>query len=300
MNKPYIYVSIILISTLIITGCSTTSSGKGNSFRYERLATNSGFEEKTIPFENFSLKTYQKFLDPNDILHVYIEGDGNAWINKSTLSNDPTPLNPVALKLALKDRAKNILYIARPGQFQDRDFSIPNSSYWAGKRFSREVVDAIDQIIDLAKKNTQISDVEITGFSGGGALAILVSADREDVVAIRTVAGNLNTKEFTKYHNVSPLTGSLNPIDHASKVAHIPQKHFIGSRDKIMPDFIAESFADMIGDTTHSSIYILQDATHIGSWEQNWLDLLSVPLYTQPHFNLALSFKFDNLKFYLE
>ncbi len=48
---------------------------------------------------------------------VYIEGDGRAYVNRRTPSNDPTPGNPMALRLALADPSLRVLYLGRPCQY---------------------------------------------------------------------------------------------------------------------------------------------------------------------------------------
>jgi pimeloyl-ACP methyl ester carboxylesterase len=46
----------------------------------------------------------------------------------------------------------------------------------------------------------------------GGALAILLAARVPQVVAVVTIAGNLDTDVWTKLHGYLRLQGSLNPI----------------------------------------------------------------------------------------
>lgn len=274
-----IFALVIVVIFLGISGCAATSMFKEGAHSIDRSAAGAGFEEKYVTFENFSLKTYRKFQSPKDNLCIYIEGDGNAWKRKSILSNDPTPSNPVALKLALIDPAKNIIYIARPGQFPKKNSPKCDPTYWSARRFSPEVIEAVNKVIDIAKKDSGAENIEIVGYSGGGAIAVLVAERRSDVTALRTVAGNLDIKGFSAYHHVSPLNGSLNPIDYSKNVRHIPQKHFIGSRDKIIPNFIAESFADKIGDSAHKSIYVVAGATHNSKWQDLWKEILLEPLY---------------------
>ena len=125
------------------------------------------------------------------------------------------------------------MYIARPCQYvsfnKNPDCKYP---YWTHKRFAPEVIDSVSAVIDLGKKKAKARDLEMIGFSGGGAVAILVSAQRRDVTGIRTVAGNLNHKVWTTYHNINPLKGSLNAVDVANKVSDIPQIHYVGDLDR--------------------------------------------------------------------
>ena len=143
----------------------------------------------------FILRVYYRFDQPGAPLHVYLEGDGRAWLSRYRASHNPTPRNPVALSLAARDYADNVMYIARPCQYvsfdKNPDCKFP---YWTHKRFAPEVIDSVSAVIDLGKKKAKARDLEMIGFSGGGAVAILVSAQRRDVTGIRTVAGNLNHK----------------------------------------------------------------------------------------------------------
>ena len=78
---------------------------------------------------DFALMTYQRFDKRLDNISIYIEGDGRAWETKYRLSEDPTPSNPVALRLAAVDPAANIAYIARPGQYPLSGFPAYDSKY---------------------------------------------------------------------------------------------------------------------------------------------------------------------------
>ena len=146
------------------------------------------------------------------------------------------------------------------------------------KRFSPEVVSALNQAIDKLKNDTGSPNVELVGYSGGGGLAILVAARRNDVVSIRTVAANLDHKALCDYHHVSPLTGSLNPIDYAQIIKTLPQQHFVGAEDKTVPIFIARSFIECEGDESYERITVVKNTSHTKGWRKHWQHLLGVPL----------------------
>jgi hypothetical protein len=248
-------------------------------------ATMPGFIKEYIKAGDFTLMTYQRFNRNADTIRIYIEGDGRAWETKHRLSDDPTPLNPVALRLAAIDPADNIAYIARPGQYSPTGMPDCDSKYWSGSRFSKKVINSFDRAIDLLKKESHARQVDLIGYSGGGAIAVLVAAERSDVVGLRTVAGNLDSRAFCQYHHVSELNDSMDPIDVAKKIAHIPQRHFAGSKDKIVPFAIAESFVMMEGDSDCRRITIVKDAAHNDGWTKRWKKLLSLPLIAIPRYN---------------
>ncbi len=242
----------------------------------QKKALQSGFIKEHVDFGIFELMTYHRFKEGQSTMHVYIEGDGRAWDRRNRLSADPTPSNPIALELAILDSADEVTYIARPGQFSSKEGVKCDPIYWSVKRFAPEVVEAFNTVIDRLKERSKSKRVELIGYSGGGALVILIAASRKDVVSIRTVAGNLNPKAFCAYHKVSQLEGSMDPLDVAKKVAHIPQRHFVGSKDIVVPYSMAESFVKEAG--SGDCITIVEGVSHKGGWTGQWKELLLLPL----------------------
>ncbi len=227
----------------------------------------------------FILRIYYRFDSPGNPLRIYLEGDGRAWLSKSRASRNPSPKNPVSLTLAAQQHRGNVMYIARPCQY----VSFENNPkceypYWTGKRFAPEVIDSVLAVIDIGKKRAGAEKLELIGYSGGGALAMLVAARRSDVNGIRTVAGNLDHRVWTKHHQVDPLKGSLNSADVAEQVAHVPQVHYVGSEDEIVGRYVAESFRARSGRDNCINIEVVNGVTHTKGWEQAWPDLISVAI----------------------
>ncbi len=174
----------------------------------EQLAAQRGWQASVVAAGQFSLMAYlPRTINPSPTLTVYIEGDGLAWIGGSRPSDDPTPANPLALRLALAQPAGNAAYLARPCQYAGRRDSACTDSYWTDRRFSREVVESTSIAIDALMLRFGADRLTLVGYSGGGAIAALVAAQRPDVVLLITVAGNLDHDNWTKHHNVLPLIG---------------------------------------------------------------------------------------------
>ncbi|MCX5679390.1 MAG: alpha/beta hydrolase [Candidatus Omnitrophica bacterium] len=267
---------VLLILSAAISGCATMPVFMDRSSVAEDIAGKAGFKKVYVKTADFTLMTYQRLKGPSKTIRLYIEGDGRAWETRTRLSDDPTPSNPVALKLAAADPSDNVIYVARPGQFTPEGAGQCDPAYWSTRRFSAEVVEALNGVIKNLKTETGASDIELVGFSGGGALAVLVAAKRNDIISIRTIAGNLDHRALCEYHHVSPLDGSLNPIDYAPDIKHIPQRHFVGSKDKVVPAFIARSFVEREGDKNYDRVTIVEDATHTKGWRERWKKLLSL------------------------
>jgi hypothetical protein len=245
----------------------------------DRIAEDANFGKACLETKDFTLTAYYRFTKLGEPFNIYIEGDGNAWQNRVHLSDDPTPKNLLVLKLAIIDPSPNVAYLARPGQYPLSCSTLnPDSSYWSDKRFSEEVITSVNEAINQLAYLANSGKINLIGYSGGGAIAVLTAARRKDVVSLRTIAGNLDSDAISKYHNVSVLSGSLNPIDVAQEIKNLPQRHFIGSNDKVVPVFVTKSFVGRMGDKDYKRITIVKGATHTKGWLENWKELLGYQL----------------------
>lgn len=274
--KPRIFL-ILALSLVFSSDCSAGMfSFMDRAYGTQKNACQAGFDKEYVKVGIFTLTTFQRFNAPSENIRIYIEGDGRAWASRNRLSDDPTPSDPIALELATIDSKDAIAYIARPGQFLAADSAVCAPTYWSARRFSPEVVEAFDKTIDMLKKKSGAKYVELVGYSGGGALAVLVAAARNDVASVKTIAGNLDIEAFARLHNVSPLTGSMNPADVAAKIKNLPQRHFVGSKDIVVPVSIAQSFLKRAGDADDKRITVVDGATHTKGWQERWPELLAM------------------------
>lgn len=225
--------------------------------------------------DTFPLLIQTRVTRPGEPIRIYIEGDGFAYMSPGVPAIDPTPHNPVALELAAVDPAPNVAWIARPCQYtmiakvQD---SCPER-YWTSHRMAPEVVASIDAAVSTLMEMAQSHDAELIGYSGGGALVVLVAARRADITSLRTVAGNLDHAAFTRYHNVTPMTASLNAADVIDQIRQIPQVHYAGRDDAIVPPSLVGNFVARVGATAHMEI--IPRATHLKGWTEVWPRLIS-------------------------
>lgn len=256
---------------ILLVGCTASEKEKADS-----IATKAGLKTQIIATSLFHYQSFQRIAEPGAPLNVYIEGDGRAWISRTRPSSDPTPSEPVALYLAARDPAKNVVYLARPCQFTGvRDNPHCQKTYWTDKRFAPEVIDSMSQAIDQLLTQTGSTAINIIGYSGGGAVAALLAERRHDVMSLRTVAGYLDVAWVNQQHGVSPMPDSLNPADFASKTAHIPQIHFSGESDAIISPAVAQRFTRSVGDRCARSMTI-PAMSHRGPWETPWPALLTI------------------------
>ncbi|MGE3479685.1 MAG: hypothetical protein AB7G80_09470, partial [Dongiaceae bacterium] len=194
----------------------------------DQTAATSNFSQTVLITPSFTLVSYTRFAKPGEPLRVYIEGDGRGW-NSGSPPVDPTPPDSLVLALAMMDPSPNVAYLARPCQYTHwlGQYNC-EEAYWQEKRFAPEVIKSTNSAIDQLKEKAESPAIELVGFSGGGAVAVLAAAERNDVTSMRTLAGNLDTVALVTRHQITPFTGSLNPMDYANMVQTIPQHHFIG------------------------------------------------------------------------
>jgi pimeloyl-ACP methyl ester carboxylesterase len=261
---------------LLLTGCALLPPLPDGREAADRMARVHGLEKTFIRTRSFTLGAYLRCTAPGDPLNLYIEGDGAAWLSRTRLSGDPTPKSPLVLELAGIDPAANVAYLARPGQYAEPGV---DPAYWSDRRFSPEVVAALNEALDEAALRCRSGRIHLIGYSGGAALAVLIAAKRADVVSLRTVAGNLDPAALNRHHGVSPLDKtSLDPLEAAEKLQGLPQRHFVGSRDSVVPPFIARSFLGRAGSREFGQITVVDGATHAEGWRERWRALLGLPL----------------------
>ncbi|HYM04216.1 MAG TPA: alpha/beta hydrolase [Stellaceae bacterium] len=239
------------------------------------IAEAAGFSARLIETPQFTLLSYQRFAPrEGSVLDVYIEGDGLAWINRTQISDDPTPSDPLALRMAAADDAPNVLYLARPCQFVAASNDHCDPKYWAESRYAPEIVEATNNAVDQALARSDAHRVELVGYSGGGVLAALVAARRNDVVRVITVGANLDLPFWTNEKHVSPLSGSLSPTDERTALGRIPQVMFVGGRDDIVPPSVANHYRAALPVGAPAIIVTISEFSHTCCWATAWPDLI--------------------------
>lgn len=261
----------MLLATLL-SGCA----GPERNAHADALAAPAGLQRELIDTDGFVLTAFARISRPGEPLDLYIEGDGLAWLSRSEPSLDPTPREATGLALAAADPASNVVYLARPCQFTPMAMNprcaIP---YWTAKRFAPEVVASLNQAVSRMAARVPGQRINLMGYSGGGALAILIAARRTDIASIRTVAGNLDDEFVNRLHDVSPMPSSENAFGFARRVAAIRQIHFSGADDTVVPPVVAQRFAGATGGRCARAVTV-PGLAHASDWSSRWPALLAI------------------------
>jgi hypothetical protein len=275
-GDPFILKNMVLCTLLLALAACAHISPQDRRQNADTLAAARGWQQMPLPTKEFLLMAYvPPTKTATDTLAIYIEGDGFAWITASQPSEDPTPRDPIGLKLAMRHAAGTAVYLGRPCQYvQASDARGCEVAYWTERRMAPKVIDATNQAIDALKLRFGAHQLILVGYSGGGGVAALVAARRHDVKQLVTVAGNLDHVAWTTLHHVRPLIGSLNPPDAWRELQHIPQIHFVGGKDDNVSVVIANAYAARFPAANRPRIQIVPEADHSCCWVDRWPALL--------------------------
>jgi len=203
-------------------------------------------------------------------LHVYLDHDGTPWLRRDTVAADPTPRNPLALRLMAQDDAPG-LYLGRPCHFTNDDAAC-NPRVWTHQRYGVPVVDSMVHALRSFLAIRRFDRVVLIGYSGGGTLALLMADRMPEVASVITVAGNLDVAGWAALHGYSPLAGSLDPMLRVRRALPAREFHLVGTRDDNVAPALAAGYAKHFADAT---LVEIADFDHVCCWVRDWRTLLT-------------------------
>jgi len=259
-------------AVILLTALTACASAQSRREAAAELVDKAGWSREILDGGSFELFAAWKPTSPGRTLAVYLEGDGFAYVDAHHPSSDPTPTDPLALRLALADtRAVSVAYLGRPCQYvmptHGRGCGV---GLWTARRYAPEVIDASSRALDQLKARTGAVRLVLVGYSGGGALAALLAERRADVAGLVTVAANLDLAYWTRRDGLSPLAGSLDPAEEAVKLANLPQIHFAGGRDHVVGADVAQAFLGRLPPGAPARLQVEPEADHHCCWVENW------------------------------
>lgn len=264
---------LVILMTMTMAGCAGAPTLAEREAKAASVAQGGQLEKFRIATKRFDLVGFRRVLLPGQPLTVFIEGDGESWKSGYRPSDDPTPVSTTVLRIATANPGSNTVYLARPCQFTGAKNGTARNCrpyLWTLAPYSEEVVAAMDEALNKIKAQTGSFSLRLVGYSGGGAIATLLAARRKDVVSLVTIAGLLDSAAFTSLHNVSPLNHSLDPLSVATKIAQLPQIHYAGGKDDIVPPMIAASFIRHMPPNNCAQQIVIPDIGHHDDWAALW------------------------------
>jgi dienelactone hydrolase len=253
--------------TLWLAGCAAPE------IRLDREAERLHLTRTVVKGSDFFHVAYLKRVQNRaDELHVYLDGDGSPWIRHRRISDNPTPRNPLVLRLMAQDPMPSI-YLGRPCYHGYGANPPCSAELWTNRRYSKTVVESMAAAFREIHRSLHPRKTVLIGFSGGGALAMLMAKQLNSVDGIVTIAGNLDPDAWTKHHQYSPLTGSENPAKQPPLPESIFQLHLAGEKDtNIPPDLIRPA----VQRQPSAKWIVIPEADHDCCWESRWHSILSM------------------------
>jgi dienelactone hydrolase len=204
-------------------------------------------------------------------LFVFIDGDGSPWRHGGfDVSPDPTPKRPLALELAVRTTPHAVIYLGRPCHFLARSDTACDPQVWTSERYSAQVVESMAAVINRFANPSRCA--VLVGYSGGGALAVLIAPLVPSACAVVTIAADLDVDAWTRWHRYLPLSGSLNPATQAPLNPRIPQWHLVGDRDSNVPPEINRRYLEQQPD---DHVWHFATFDHACCWVEQWPDILA-------------------------
>jgi pimeloyl-ACP methyl ester carboxylesterase len=138
---------------------------------------------------------------------------------------------------------------------------------WTEGRFSPDVIQLANDVIDKVLIDLPKVRLNLVGHSGGGTLATLLAARRNDVRCLVTLAAPLDIAAWTRSISVGPLRLSNNPADPSIQLKSIRQTHFFGENDSIVK---RESIGNYRNFTNKTDFIVVSDFDHTKAWAEQW------------------------------
>lgn len=274
---------LCVFALVFVQGCETPTKNLTNFAQQNELKS---LQIATGTFDLLFVDNRQP-LRRDGVLHVYLEGDGSPWRHRVFVMPDPTPRNPLMLRLMSRDKT-SAAYLGRPcynGTFNDTGC---DSSLWTSGRYSNKVVESMTVGIEALIKRKNAREVWLMGHSGGGALAMLLAAEIPKVSRVVTLAGNLDIDAWTHHHGYTPLYSSENPSTVADLRQSVWQWHLIGLQDGVIPSQLIKPF--ILSQKNATGIEFPR-FTHGCCWERIWPNVLQALATDEPTSVRGVRFK---------
>jgi pimeloyl-ACP methyl ester carboxylesterase len=225
-----------------------------------------GLEARTVHGTSFDHAVFRRAGPGARALHVYLDGDGTPWFG-GLPARDPTPRSPLVLRLMARDPDPAV-YLGRPCYHGLAPAPGCDKTLWTSRRYSEAVVASMAAALRRILDAEGAEGVTWFGYSGGGALAMLLAPRFPETRAVVTVAGNLDVGAWVRRHGVLPLSGSLDPAREPPLPARIVQRHWAGAVDPEVPP-------DMIRGVAGANLVVVPRFDHVCCWEEIWPDVLA-------------------------
>ena len=162
------------------------------------------------------------------------------------------------------------VYLGRPCYHGLSETSPCTSIVWTQERYSEAVVSSMAAALRHILRASTFDRLAWFGHSGGGTLAVLLAPRFPETTDLITIAANLDIDAWADLHGYSRLNGSLNPARQPPLPPWIHQRHYVGGRDRHVPEEVVER-----GSIDRRQLIVIPSYDHACCWEAIWPALLA-------------------------
>lgn len=271
-RRAFLLLALLLCAA--VSGCTPPQERLKDT---QDFISANALQPEIIPSRPFPLYSAAPSLTPAKKLTIIIEGDGYAWVDRWTPSDDPTPKIPTGLHIAAAlnkaGQANNnpAIYLARPCQYVMRMGQNQgcNAHLWTDQRFNSDVFESYNNALGLLRARYGATAFHLIGYSGGGYIATVLAAMRPDIAKVTTIAAPLDLESWTRYHEVTPIEGPVRLkriLRDSSKTQFV---HLCGEKDEIVPCKLYQNLVDQtvtLGLENHK-LKMMPGFKHGDAWE---------------------------------
>lgn len=248
---------LLTLHLAVLSGCALQPE-------WQRLARSADLEKSWSEAGQFRHLLLWNRLQ-GDVLYVYIEGDGSPWINGTRVAVDPTPVNPVMLRL-MTAADHPAVYIGRPCYFGTSTSSPCKPDYWTFSRYGTDVVDSMCAATNEVASAHAAREVVLIAYSGGAAIAVGMKTCVHKLSGLVTIAGNLDPPAWTEYHGYSPLVDLPDDVS----ATRVRESHWQCVNDEIIPPATTDRY---FLENPAAERHVVDGCAHASGWDVHWNDI---------------------------
>lgn len=186
---------LTIVGLSLLLAATAYSSPAG---RFSQNAAALGMHAGVVPGTAFQHVVFEQARRPSRTLHVYLDGDGTPWVAWRP-ATDPTPRNPLLLRLMALDPNPSV-YLGRPCYHGLSETPPCSSALWTGERYSETVVSSMAAALRRVLQAGGFDRLIWVGYSGGGAIAVLLAPRFTETTDLITIAANLDIDAWADLH----------------------------------------------------------------------------------------------------
>lgn len=261
-STPWLRFVLAMAWTVVtLVGCVSPAT------RLDQEAARLGFTREMVQGSGFQHVIFRKEgASLRNTMHVYLGGDGSPWIRGRWAAKDPTPRNPLMLRLMALDPADSV-YLGRPCYHGLASLPPCGPRLWTSERYSEQVVDSMELALRSVFERTNVPYLALFGYSGGGTLAMLLAERLPETRMVVTIAGNLDPDAWARHHGYVLLHGSLSPARRPPLRPAVAQYHLAGTQDKVVPPELLQPVVD---NQPNARFLPMKGFDHACCWERAW------------------------------